>query len=44
MPSVAVAQYDPRTGRYLTSDGKLYQQSDLVNSTAPKKWQDLLPT
>jgi phospholipid/cholesterol/gamma-HCH transport system substrate-binding protein len=44
MPSVAVAQYDPRTGRYLTPDGKLYQQSDLANSTAPKKWQDLLPT
>jgi phospholipid/cholesterol/gamma-HCH transport system substrate-binding protein len=44
MPSVAVASYDPRTGRYLTPDGKLYQQSDLATSTAPKKWQDLLPT
>jgi phospholipid/cholesterol/gamma-HCH transport system substrate-binding protein len=44
MPSVAVAQYDPRTGRYLTSDGKLYQQSDLAHAAAPKKWQDLLPT
>ncbi len=44
VPSVAVATYDPRTGRYLTSDGKYYQQSDLATSTAPKKWQDLLPT
>jgi phospholipid/cholesterol/gamma-HCH transport system substrate-binding protein len=44
MPSVAVASYDPRTGRYLTPDGKLYQQSDLATSKAPQKWQDLLPT
>ena len=44
VPSVAVASYDPRTGRYLTSDGKFYEQSDLATSTAPKKWQDLLPT
>ena len=42
-PSVAVASYDPRTGSYLTPDGKFYQQSDLATSTAPKKWQDLLP-
>jgi phospholipid/cholesterol/gamma-HCH transport system substrate-binding protein len=44
IPSVAVATYDPRTGRYLTADGKYYEQSDLATSTAPKKWQDLLPT
>jgi phospholipid/cholesterol/gamma-HCH transport system substrate-binding protein len=44
IPSVAVATYDPRTGRYLTPDGKFYEQSDLATSTAPKKWQDLLPT
>jgi len=43
-PSVAVAPYDPRTGRYLAPDGKLYQQSDLATLAAPKKWQDLLPT
>ncbi len=43
-PPVAVAQYDARTGRYVAPDGKLYQQSDLAISTAPKKWQDLLPT
>jgi phospholipid/cholesterol/gamma-HCH transport system substrate-binding protein len=44
VPSVAVATYDPRTGRYLTSDGKYYEQSDLAPATAPKKWQDLFPT
>jgi phospholipid/cholesterol/gamma-HCH transport system substrate-binding protein len=44
VPSVAVASYDPRTGGYLTTDGKLYQQSDLATSTAPRKWQDLFPT
>jgi phospholipid/cholesterol/gamma-HCH transport system substrate-binding protein len=43
-PSVAVAHYDPRTGRYVGPDGKLYQQSDLVTPKAPKKWQDMLPT
>jgi phospholipid/cholesterol/gamma-HCH transport system substrate-binding protein len=43
-PSVAVAPYDPRTGRYVAPDGKLYQQSDLATSTAPTKWQDLFPT
>ena len=44
VPSVAVATYDPRTGRYSTPDGKFYQQSNLAPSTAPKKWQDMLPT
>jgi phospholipid/cholesterol/gamma-HCH transport system substrate-binding protein len=43
-PSVVVAPYDPRTGRYVAPDGKLYQQSDLATSKAPKKWQDLFPT
>jgi len=42
-PSVATAQYDPRTGRYITADGQLYQQSDLAASSAPKFWQDMLP-
>jgi phospholipid/cholesterol/gamma-HCH transport system substrate-binding protein len=44
IPSVAVAPYDPRTGRYVASDGKLYQQSDLATATTPKKWQDLFPS
>jgi phospholipid/cholesterol/gamma-HCH transport system substrate-binding protein len=43
-PSIAVVPYDPRTGRYVAPDGKLYQQSDLATATTPKKWQDLLPT
>lgn len=43
-PPVAVAQYDPRTGRYVSPDGQLYRQSDLVKSPMPKKWQDMLPT
>lgn len=43
-PSVEVAKYDPRTGRYVGPDGKLYQQSDLVAPKAPKTWKDMLPT
>ncbi|OSC39967.1 MCE family protein [Mycobacterium decipiens] len=43
-PAVAVAHYDPHTGRYVGPDGKLYQQADLVTSTAPKTWQDMFPT
>ncbi|WP_299561602.1 MCE family protein [uncultured Mycolicibacterium sp.] len=41
-PSVGVAKYNPRTGEYLGSDGKLYRQADLVG--APKRWQEMLPT
>jgi virulence factor Mce-like protein len=44
VPSIAVAQYDPRTGRYVGPDGKLYQQSDLATAPAPKTWRDMLPT
>jgi phospholipid/cholesterol/gamma-HCH transport system substrate-binding protein len=44
VPSVVTADYDPATGRYLGPDGKYYQQSDLVTSTAPKTWRDLFPT
>jgi phospholipid/cholesterol/gamma-HCH transport system substrate-binding protein len=44
VPSVTIARYDPRTGRYVGPDGKLYQQSDLVAPKAPKTWQDMLPT
>jgi len=43
-PSVVVATYDPHTGRYVGPDGKLYQQSDLATSKAPKTWKDMLPT
>lgn len=40
-PSVAVAKYNPRTGEYMGSDGKLYRQADLA--TAPTSWRDLMP-
>jgi hypothetical protein len=41
-PSGAVAQYDPRTGDYLGSDGKVYQQSNIVTPGAATSWKDLL--
>ncbi len=40
---VASAQYDPRTGRYMTADGQMYQQSNLAESSPPTTWQDMLP-
>ena len=40
-PSVAVAKYNPRTGEYMGSDGKLYRQADLA--AAPTSWRDLMP-
>jgi phospholipid/cholesterol/gamma-HCH transport system substrate-binding protein len=39
-PSVAVANYDPRTGRYLAPDGVASAQTDLVKR--PESWRDLL--
>jgi phospholipid/cholesterol/gamma-HCH transport system substrate-binding protein len=44
LPAVATAQYDPRTGRYVSGDGHVYQQSDLVKPAAAKTWRDMLPT
>jgi phospholipid/cholesterol/gamma-HCH transport system substrate-binding protein len=41
-PSVAVGQYDPRTGQYFGPDGQTYRQTNLVTSAAAKTWQDLL--
>jgi phospholipid/cholesterol/gamma-HCH transport system substrate-binding protein len=43
-PSVAVAQYNPLTGQYVTPDGHVYWQSDLVTPAAARTWKDLLPT
>ncbi|MFP1153628.1 MCE family protein [Mycobacterium sherrisii] len=43
-PSVAIATYDPRTGRYATPDGTVYRQSDLVVHAGPRSWKDLFPT
>jgi phospholipid/cholesterol/gamma-HCH transport system substrate-binding protein len=41
-PSVAVAHYDPQTGRYVAPDGQTYRQINLVKGAAPKTWQDML--
>lgn len=41
-PSIAVRHYDPRTGRYISPDGSLYRQTDLVQSAAAKTWKDML--
>lgn len=43
-PSVAIAQYDPHTGSYVTPDGQVYRQSDLVAKRAPKTWKDMFAT
>lgn len=42
LPATTV-QYDPRTGRYIGSDGQVYEQTDLKQSPAPTTWTDLLP-
>ncbi|MEV3906009.1 MlaD family protein [Mycobacterium sp. NPDC050551] len=41
-PAVAFQRYDPRTGQYLTADGRLQTQSNLVG--ADKSWKDMLPS
>jgi hypothetical protein len=42
-PSVTVAQYNPRTGEYVGSDGKVYQVTNLVaDEPLAKTWKDLL--
>ncbi|KAA0102767.1 MCE family protein [Mycolicibacterium sp. P1-5] len=43
-PSVAIATYDPATGQYATPDGKVFRQTDLVQSQGDRSWKDLLPT
>ena len=43
-PSVAVATYDRRTGRYMTPDGHLEQLLNLPSAAVPKSWTELLPT
>jgi phospholipid/cholesterol/gamma-HCH transport system substrate-binding protein len=39
-PSVAIAHYDPQTGRYATPDGHVGRQTDLVHPAST--WQDLI--
>ncbi len=42
-PTVAFAQYNPRTGEYVGSDGKLYKVTNLVaEKPLQKTWKDLL--
>ncbi|HEU4361677.1 MAG TPA: MlaD family protein [Mycobacterium sp.] len=45
-PSVAYAEYSPRTGSYLGSDGRLYRQSNLVAPSDHRTatWKDLVLT
>jgi hypothetical protein len=38
---VAIAQYDPHTGIYVTPDGHVFRQSDLVKTNTPKTWKDM---
>jgi virulence factor Mce-like protein len=42
-PPVAVAQYSPSTGQFVTPDGHSYRQVDLAAPATPKTWQDMLP-
>jgi hypothetical protein len=39
---VAVAEYDPGTGRYLAANGQAYTQSDLVTTGGPRTWKELI--
>jgi virulence factor Mce-like protein len=40
--SASIANYDPRTGRYVGNDGRVYRQADLAVSGQPAKWTDLM--
>jgi phospholipid/cholesterol/gamma-HCH transport system substrate-binding protein len=41
-PSISLQHYDPRTGRYISPDGQLFRQSDLLRSKGPKTWRDMV--
>ncbi|WP_046315549.1 MlaD family protein [Mycobacterium sp. UM_Kg1] len=41
-PRIAVATYDPQSGRYLGPDGVVRSQADLKVSTAQQSWRDLV--
>ena len=43
-PSLAFAQYSPETGSYVTPDGQVFRQTDLVPAKAPKTWKDMFAT
>lgn len=42
-PSLAVAHYDPATGRYLAPSGHFEQRANLLPQSKPRTWKDLLP-
>ena len=42
-PPVGYAQYNPESGAYMGSDGKLYHQSNLATPHAPDSWTELMP-
>lgn len=39
---LAVAEYDPATGRYVGPDGRVYTQSDLAQNAQEKTWQTMM--
>lgn len=41
-PSVAIARYDPHTGKYVTTSGQVFQQTDLTESGRARTWEDML--
>ncbi|NBP86652.1 MAG: virulence factor Mce, partial [Mycobacteriaceae bacterium] len=43
-PSVAIATYDPATGRFATPDGGVYRQEGLAPGGGERSWEDLLAT
>ncbi len=42
-PSVAIATYDPKTGQFVTADGTVARQTDVVAPGGERSWTDLLP-
>lgn len=40
--SIHFAHYNPRTGEFMGSDGKVHRQNDLVSGSKPQSWRDLL--
>lgn len=41
-PSVAVTRYNPKTGQYITPEGAVFRQPDLVTAGAARSWKDLV--
>lgn len=41
-PALAVGEYDPATGSYVGTDGKVYTQQDLASNGKEQTWQSML--